>query len=64
MASRRMEGMVRYVLPSLFLLAVILAENRTETARPRPIWEPVLIVGSFWIQYLLMSSFLHGYWVA
>jgi hypothetical protein len=64
MYLRRMEGMVRYVLPSLFLVAVILAENRTPPSRPRTIWEPVLLVISLWVQYLLMSAFLHGYWVA
>jgi hypothetical protein len=64
MATRRMEGMVRYVLPTLFLLALISAENQDEPSRLRSIWEPVLIIASFWMQYLLMGAFLHGFWVA
>jgi hypothetical protein len=59
-----MEGMVRYVLPTLFLLALISAENQDEPSRLRSIWEPVLIIASFWMQYLLMGAFLHGFWVA
>jgi hypothetical protein len=63
MQSRRQEGMIRYVLPSLFLLALISSENQDPPA-PRSVWEPVLIVISFWMQYLLMGSFLHGFWLA
>jgi hypothetical protein len=63
MASRRQEGMVRYVLPSLFLLALISSENQNPPPS-RSVWEPVLIVISFWMQYLLMGSFLHGFWLA